>query len=328
MINKIGKIPTVLYVVGYGRSGSTLLDRLLGSIDDFHSCGEIFMLWRKVLDHKAPCSCGEYLEDCPFWKSVLGKTFGNSPNNLKNSVRDFALFFYSTISRRNLVNLYLPRALSQSFLRKLDNIESVIKRLYRAIAEVSGARVIVDSSKYPLYAYFLSEINAVDLHLIHLVRDSRAVIYSNIRKKVVPQIGYTATQNPLRTSLAWNLYNSLAERLKQKHKYVRVHYEDLALNPKRTIIHILETLGLTEQIGTDRDKALACFKDENKVVSGLGHLVAGNAMRFKQGDTEIKLDNDWMNFLPLVYKFATTVVTAPFLIKYEYSLGWCASHER
>jgi len=318
----------VLYVVGYVRSGSTMLDRLLGSIDGFHSCGEIFELWRQVIDRHEPCSCGQHAGDCPFWAVVLEKTLRNVPNSLRINVREFANHFYSTINKRNLGNLLFPRLRSQDFRRRLANIEGVIRRLYRAIAEVSGAGVIVDSSKYSLYAYLLSESNAVDLHLVHLVRDSRAVVYSNIRKKFVSEIGkHTGTKNPFRTALAWNLHNVLAERLRAKHRYVRIRYEDLAAHPRETILHIVETLGLAEQVGVDENKLFVSFSGENKIVLGRGHLIAGNAMRFKQGEMEIKLDTEWKNSLPLLYKLTTTVITAPVLKRYGYTIGWSANYE-
>ena len=37
--------PKVLFIGGYGRSGSTLLDRVLGSTDGFFSAGELRSLF-------------------------------------------------------------------------------------------------------------------------------------------------------------------------------------------------------------------------------------------------------------------------------------------
>jgi len=326
-MNKARSKPVVLYVVGYGRSGSTLLDRLLGSVDGFYSCGEIFELYRRVLNHRAPCSCGQHAEECPFWGDVLEKTFENTENGLGISVKNFADFFYSTINKRNFGHLLFPRLRSRDFRMRVANIETIIRRLYHAIAEVSGARVIVDSSKDRFYAWFLSEIGAVDLHLVHLVRDSRAVVYSHIRKRFVPEIGYTATGNPFKTALAWHLHNLLAERLQAKHKYVRIRYEDLTEHPSQTISHIVETLGLVEKAGLDETKIFSSFSGENKIVLGRGHLIAGNTMRFKYGEMQIKLDTEWTNSLPTLYKFTTTLITAPFLEKYGYNVSWSISNE-
>ena len=40
---------TVLYIGGYGRSGSTVLDRVLGALPDVVSVGEIRSIWGAVL---------------------------------------------------------------------------------------------------------------------------------------------------------------------------------------------------------------------------------------------------------------------------------------
>lgn len=312
--------PLVLYVVGYGRSGSTLLDRLLGSIDGFCSCGEIFELWR-ALNKDRLCSCGSPVKTCSFWKSVLEETFRASQT--EKITYDFAHAFYSTINKRNLLNLLFPSIRSKSFQTRITEIGRVINRVYQAIADISNKKVIVDSSKYTLYAHFLLDACDLDLRLVHLIRDSRAVVYSHVRKKFVPEIGqYTATKNPFRTALAWNLHNLLAERLRARHKYVQIHYEDLAAHPKQTVFHILEALNLVEELGLDKDEIFASFKAQNKVVLNKGHLVAGNTMRFKQGEMEIKLDEEWKRALPLFYKATTSFFTAPLLKKYGYKLNW------
>ena len=55
-------------------------------------------------------------------------------------------------------------------------------RLYRAIGEVTGARLIIDSSKVPSGAALLSHAG-VEAHLLHVVRDPRVVAYSWQRPK-------------------------------------------------------------------------------------------------------------------------------------------------
>ena len=57
----------VLYIGGWGRSGSTLLDRLLGQAEGSFSVGEMRDLWlRGVLENRR-CGCGEPFDSCPFW---------------------------------------------------------------------------------------------------------------------------------------------------------------------------------------------------------------------------------------------------------------------
>jgi len=46
------------YVVGYGRSGSTLLDWTLGSHPDIKSVGEIDRLPESIMTNDLPIYCG------------------------------------------------------------------------------------------------------------------------------------------------------------------------------------------------------------------------------------------------------------------------------
>ena len=52
-----GEPVKVLFVGGFGRSGSTLLDNVLGQVDGFASCGEISYLWDRGLEQDRLCSC-------------------------------------------------------------------------------------------------------------------------------------------------------------------------------------------------------------------------------------------------------------------------------
>src|SRR3712207_200886 len=76
--------------------------------------------------------------------------------------------------------------------RKMNTLvvecDPVLERLYRAIQKVSGAAVIVDSSKRSTYAVLLSLLPFADLRVVHLVRDSRAVAYSWGRIKESPAV--------------------------------------------------------------------------------------------------------------------------------------------
>jgi len=51
-------VSTVLFIGGLGRSGSTLLDRMLGRLDDVWSVGELVHLWERGLSQNNRCGCG------------------------------------------------------------------------------------------------------------------------------------------------------------------------------------------------------------------------------------------------------------------------------
>ena len=61
----------VLYIMGAGRSGSTLLDMVLGSHPDVRGAGELTNAARNGWLKNEDCSCGRPVNDCPFWTEVL-----------------------------------------------------------------------------------------------------------------------------------------------------------------------------------------------------------------------------------------------------------------
>src|SRR4028119_1802817 len=97
----------------------------------------------------------------------------------------------------------------------LEDCNPVLERLYRAIQRVSGAGVIVDSSKRFSYAVLLSLLPFGDLRVVHLVRDSRAVAYSWARSsestvgRRLRSQGWTlkARLSPAFQSRVWSLQN-------------------------------------------------------------------------------------------------------------------------
>src|SRR5262245_53220401 len=66
----------VLFIAGPGRSGSTLLDMLLGQINDFYSTGELRFIWSRSFGQNQLCGCGKPFRQCEFWTEVVKEAFG------------------------------------------------------------------------------------------------------------------------------------------------------------------------------------------------------------------------------------------------------------
>ena len=140
----------VLYVAGSPRSGSTLLAGMIGQLLGGFFGGE---LWRIVprITRSHPCGCGRLPADCPFWQRVGRVGFGGwSALDLDELVR----LHGTVLSYRALQALLRPR-LRPRLQSEIARFGEFTARHYAAIAEVSGAQLIVDSSKDPLYALLL-----------------------------------------------------------------------------------------------------------------------------------------------------------------------------
>jgi hypothetical protein len=65
----------VVLVAGAGRSGSTLLTLLLGSLPETFAVGELRYLWQRCVVERRLCGCGRPLPECALWQSILLRTF-------------------------------------------------------------------------------------------------------------------------------------------------------------------------------------------------------------------------------------------------------------
>jgi hypothetical protein len=207
---------------------------------------------------------------------------------------------------------------TSAFQSDLDELREAIGTLYDGALSVSGDRLIVDSSKDPVYAFLLATVADFDLHVVHLIRDSRAVAHSWARRVVRPEvtdrIAYMGRFGPAATAQRWNVKNALAELLKnQSASYTRIRYEDLVVNPVSSISHILGCIG---ESGV-KVSAFAKGKHDLKAPP-FYHTVAGNPIRFEQGALPIRLDDAWRTQLPRSSRRVVTSLTLPLLIRYGY----------
>ena len=124
---------------------------------------------------------------------------------------------------------------------------SILGALYRAIAEVTGARVIVDSSKIATFAMLLRQVPGLEVRTAHLVRDPRGVVHS-WRKSVVRADGgrrdAMLRYGVASASVRYVAYNALAHGLALRGRYRFLRYEDLLADPRATVARLLAFAGV------------------------------------------------------------------------------------
>ncbi|HSZ14201.1 MAG TPA: sulfotransferase [Solirubrobacteraceae bacterium] len=305
-------IPVVLIACA-GRSGSTLLDRIIGAHRGFFSAGELRFIWERSFGENQLCGCGTPFDECDFWADVSRSTFGVAPAEVDATT---AMALRASLDETRyapwLIQGHSPAAYKSSLLV----YSCLIERLYEQILRISGDRVIVDSSGDATHGLILSRVPGIELHVIHLVRDPRAVAFSWKRKRRRPEIHWAAEDipiEPVRTSATrWMMHNLLAERLSRSAaSYRRVRYEDFVVGPEATVAELLEPLGLAG--GPD---ALAA----GEIVLAPSHTVSGNPMRFTHGPVKIRIDDEWRRSMSLSDHRTVTAITWPLLKKYGYAV--------
>jgi len=301
----------VIYVAGAGRSGSTVLDRILGTIPGTVSTNELNRIWIDGFADNKRCSCGAAFRECPFWRRVVAEAFDDTSQFDAAKMQNI---WAAVDHSRHFLQLFSPLK-SASFKKRLAEYQDILRRLYFAIAKVSNAEIIVDSSKIPSGALILKDIPGLEVHVIHLVRDARACVYAWQKKKQNLKSGVALRQyTPLRTVMFWMMRNTLASLLAARLPYVRVRYEDLLKNPQRELQRLLDRLG------PFAGKRLN-FATERAIALPEYHSISGNPDRFSAGVTNLRLDVEWMTKMNEPTRRMATVLTYPLLAQYGYTNG-------
>ncbi len=298
--------------MGSGRSGSTILDCILGNHEQIESVGELSNLPQSAWLNGEYCGCGQPGNMCPFWRDVrhewIRRTGVDDVEGYITLQRNFGHF-------RRGVQLLKERIWSSSEFqvygeRTLD--------LLAAIRRVSGKAVIVDSSKGPARAFALSLIKGIDLRVIHLVRDPRAVAYSfrkAFKKNPKKGIQHDLRSQPVwRTALfwmQWNLESEIVQSFIPNGASMRLRYEDLTGDPVNTLTRISGFLDIDL-------RELA-----EKVASGkylrLAHIIAGNRLRMSS-EICLRTDSEWQHKLTPSEKRTCQFVTGMLMFRYGYIL--------
>ena len=296
----------VLYIAGAGRSASTLLGQVLGQVKESCFVGEIVYAWRQFDTRR--CGCDMPLKSCDFWTAVH-RTASGSGRPLGPE-----LFSAGRRARWRYMPLTLPPnpRLATRFREGWQRCE----RLYPAIAVVSGARIVVDSSKSPVYGRMLAMLPALDVHVVHLVRDARAVAYSWRRIKLSRNIGGRPHMNrhpPARVARQWIVDNLATELFCRRapDRYLRLRYEDFVERPREAFDRILAMLG--EHVNETP------FQGERAVALSPAHSVKGNPDRFRTGVVDLQLDDEWKHAMRPAERTLVTALTWPLLRRYGYA---------
>jgi hypothetical protein len=290
-----------------GRSGSTILDNILGQLDGFFSTGELRYLWERGLTDQRPCGCGKPFADCEVWQGILFEAYGEDLPD--------AAAMMQALARATRIRA-LPKVLLRRSQPPVSQAEiEVLDRLYRAVARATGAQVVVDSSKLPPYALLVSKLPSVDFVAVHLVRDPRATAYSWSRSRPLPDYDGQRLMQRLpawKAALLWMQWNTLAAALWRHHpRYLRVRYEDFVADPQACIREIAESV--------DGSPPLP-FTGPRTVHLTRTHSVAGNPSRFSSGEVTLRPDVEWTKKMRRVDRVVVTAFTAPALRGFGYRL--------
>ncbi len=291
----------VLFIGGEGRSGSTVLERLVATHPETCSVGELKNLFERGVGHEELCGCGRPVLECELWSEVGRRLVGGWETPAGRELVEF----FTAVNHR----LQLPKIVAgRGYM--VERARSVLAELYPMISDLTGSSVTVDSSKHPTWAYLLAGTPGIELRVVHLVRHPSGVVHSWSRPVVRPHarngLGdqVIPAHSPLEVSIRWDVFNGLFRQLAHRVPTVVVRYEDYAEDTERAVRACWDLAGL-------EFKASPLRLDN-------GHGIAGNPSRFSTELSHIRRDDQWVGQLSPVKHALVSGITWPMRTAYGY----------
>ncbi len=312
--DKAGSRRKVLFIGGLGRSGSTLIEKLLNEIPQTFAVGETIHLWERGIGNQERCGCGEPFAACPQWTAVGQEAFGGWDEVDVERVVDLRWTVDRTRQLLPITKAHrrgAPTVEQGRYLRYLRQV------LLAAATVAGGPDVLLESSKHLSTAALLALDDAIDLRVLHLVRDPRGVAYSWTKQVERPEADdeLMPTYNPARTAGRWVSDNLGFEALATRVPTLRLRYEDFLADPRGSLTTIGELIGIDPG-----DLDLGFLDGDTATLSTPMHSVAGNPLRFGGAEMKLRLDDAWKTELDTGQRRLVTAITAPLLRRYGYPL--------
>ena len=203
----------IIYIAGYGRSGSSILALILGQHKNIISLGEIGVIF-SALKHKRICTCGQKLNNCTYWKQLIKHNeYKKSPN---------------------------------LFLNKLENPYLKVGIVIDYIFKNSNSEFLVDSTKTSwrnLTRPLRLILSGYDVSIIHLKRSQQSVIKSAKKGKNSDLESNFKVNNrfsTIKTIISYQISNKLTlfYKIVNPKKYYLMNYEDLLNEPFNSFLKL------------------------------------------------------------------------------------------
>ncbi|MBI5863414.1 MAG: sulfotransferase [Planctomycetes bacterium] len=296
------------YILAASHSGSTLLAMLLGAHADICTVGEL-----KITNIGDPaayrCSCGELIRECSFWRGVTAEMQRRGvPFDVGSAHTDYRAvegWYAQRLLRPLHAGPWLEQVrdaalrLSGRWRRDYPLIQARNAALVRSVLQISGKRVVVDSSKVALRLKYLQRNPELDVRVVRTIRDGRAVVLT-----YVDPYNFADARDPARrgggsgkrygpqamsveeAAYLWRRSNEEAEAAiasTPADRVIQVRYEQLCADPKGTLQRVVSFLGV------DPARLNLDFR-------AVQQHVIGNGMRHDRS-SEIRLDERWRSVL-------------------------------
>ncbi len=284
----------LIYLIGAGRSGTTILSLLLGNSESVTSLGELHQL-PEYMGLEGKCSCGQLLSSCPYWNSVYSSLHNQfCSNSYKEQARELE-------SHRYVYKYFFEKN------RALTNSEycSANKALLSHLS--NNNQFTIDSAKYIGRGLALNSIFQKNIQFVYLVRDPRGVVNSFGKSVQTSRSWLSATAY----YFIVNFTTLLVCKTLLRNKYIKIRYEDLISSPERVLSEIADSLDL------DLDQVKVKLAKGEGLTTG--HVIGGNRL-VQDNIVHFKSSESWWEKMPRWKQWSIWVLTLPLNIINRYKL--------
>ena len=256
----MSQLINIVYLLGAGRSGTTLLATLLNNHDSIKTLGEMHQFF-EFLDDDKNCSCGTSLKNCNKWKEAV--------SSLKSNVNSKRKFVNQEEKHSKIPGLLAGKTADRKYL-------TIQEEVFSSIHEHRPSKWYVDSSKYIARFLLLKKSKKLNIKGIYVVRDPRGVVYSFQKKVQTPK-------RPISALLYYNIINLFGEiAYRMDDDTIKIRYEDLVDKPQETLSRIYSHI-FDEKI--EAEKLAQYFE--------IPHIIGGNRMKVEKR-IRLKPDQKWL----------------------------------
>ncbi|MDC8004594.1 hypothetical protein POV27_11085 [Aureisphaera galaxeae] len=277
----------IIYIAGDGRSGSTLLENVLANADGTIGIGECYRFWRRYYEGDSLCGCGDIIVSCPLWSHVH--------NTLTSEIEDYdPSDFWNKIQ---YLLKYKNAGKAKEILAQPDWSSFVkgVKLFYQCIADKTGKKILIDSSKSIGWLNILITLNFCEVTILHLERSLPEVANSWKKKVRLPEYTDKTVYMPIKSDWViaknWLKIKYFMRRFKSLPGYTFVSYHSFVSDPNAWLAKMEEWTGATLKL--------------NSLDVHFNHAIGGNPMRSNtKGNLRIenrKASLDHLNFFNRIF---------------------------
>jgi hypothetical protein len=290
---------TVLHeVLGLGRSGTTVVGRLVAAATGAVPVDELVMVWRRGFLEDRPCTCGVVFSSCPHWAAVCATEpqllCADVAAQVDAHIRALAP---PSVTARSLTSAGRARIAARTPQVFLEAHAALLAGL----CSVSERPAVAASSKSPPLVWLLGQVPGVEVRPVHVLRDPRAVAWSwqHPHTSEAGEAPLPST-SAVRAAGAWMVVNLAADAVgRALGGAPLLRLEDLARDPDT----------LSSALGAS---------DAGSAPLVAAHTMAGNpGVRRSAATPVVRLDERWRRE-DAGSRALVTALTAPLLWRYGY----------